>query len=164
MLPSAEAALLSSFDVDRLIGWPSIPGPILFELLVPPFISRRVRYVDGGGILMGAGDRGRGLGLLRFALRAIGEGHGLVTRVRLVERGLGRGLELATRVRLVERDVVRGLDPATRVLPGRELELVTLVRSVEGDLTRWMFLLVTGGRDRLVDRPLPVEVSELGLV
>jgi hypothetical protein len=114
-------------------------------------------------------------------LRAVGEGRGLVTRVRLVERALGRGLEPATRVRLVERDTGRGLDPATRVRlverdtgrgldpatlvrPGREVELVTLFRSVDGDLTRWMFLLVTGGRDRLVDRPLPIDVSELGLV
>ena len=98
-------------------------------------------------------------------MRAVGEGHGLVTRVRLVERGLDRGLEPATRVRLVERDIGRGLETATLVRPGREFELVTLVRLVEGDLTRWILLLVTGGRDRLVDRPLPVEVSELvGLV
>jgi hypothetical protein len=88
-----------STDNDRLTDRVSIPGPILFEVL-PPFISRRVRVVDGGGGgLNAAGDRGGGGGggggLLeagwewKLVWLAAMEAVGLVTRVRLVERGRG---------------------------------------------------------------------------
>jgi len=89
---SAVPVLLSSLAVRE-----RIPGPILFELL-PTFISRSVRYVEGGL------RRSR---LLAPECVLAGEAIGLVTRVRLAERDRARWSLLflvgGGRVRLLER-------------------------------------------------------------